>query len=236
MQNNTEISASAEVAWIPPLPSSATREVHAPSKGACRPSIVGGARAREIRCESGLEKKAALFLLTHPHVTGLREQPPPVEWLDMAGVRHRHTFDFLADLKDGRRLAVAVKPQAIAERNRFSEQLSMIAAQVPVTFADGILLLTDADLPRDLVADAALMHQARRAPDPEVDNLMLSLATQHHAVSIAELVRASGLGGVAFRSLVRMISVGALNRLDGGRIGYPTRVAPIPSSVGETAR
>lgn len=197
--------------------------------------MVGGAQPREIKCESGLERKAALFLLTHAKVADLQEQPPAVEWLDAAGVRHRHTFDFLATLADGRKLAIAVKPKAIAERKRFSEQLAMVASQLPRGFAHSVLLLTDADLPRDLVHNATLLNQARRAADADLDAFMKRLADENPGASIRELVEASGRGGQAFRSIVRLVSYGILKMVDRSRLGYSTHVTPASSSLEEYA-
>lgn len=211
--------------YYPPGNSLTSRHVHSRSRGACRPSIVGGAEPREIMCESGLEKKVAHFLLTHPQVADLREQPPAVRWTDAAGVAHRHTFDFLATLKDGRKIAVAVKPKAVADRKRLVEILAMIAAQLPRGFANGVLLLTDADLPRDVVHNSTLLHHARRAPDPDLDATVLALAKATPVATIGALIRDSGRGGAAFRSITRMIANGLITVIGHGRIGYATQVA-----------
>jgi hypothetical protein len=183
-------------------------------------------------CESGLEKKAAHFLLTHPAVADLREQPPSVAWFDAAGQKHRHTLDFLATLKDGRKLAVAVKPKARAERQRLAEVLKMIATQLPHGVADGVLLITDADLPRDLVHNCALLHHARRAPDPDLDAAVLSLAKATPVTTIGALVHQSGRGGDAFRSVTRMIANGVISVVGQSRIGYETQVT---ANAGEAA-
>jgi hypothetical protein len=175
-------------------------------------------------CESGLEKKAAHYLLTHPQVVDLQEQPPAVRWTDAGGVEHRHTFDFLATLTDGSKLAVAVKPSAVAIRKRFAEILAMIAAQMPRGFANGVLLLTDADLPLDVVHNATLLHHARRAPDKELDAAVLALAKVSAITTIGNLVRESGRGGDAFRSVTRMIANGAISVIGRARIGYATQV------------
>ncbi|WP_376987267.1 TnsA endonuclease N-terminal domain-containing protein [Bosea sp. R86505] len=203
------LPASPAPIWRPPGPSMASREVHSSSRGACRPSLVGGTVPREIRCESGLERKAGLALLTHPQVADLQEQPPSVAWKDAAGHPHRHTFDFLAFLHDRRKLAVAVKPKAIADK-RFADQLAMIAKQLPRSFADGVLLLTEQDLPRDLIHNATLVHQSRRVVDVDLDRQLLSLVGDNPGVTIGQLVKASGRGGDAFRSIVRLIGSGPI--------------------------
>jgi hypothetical protein len=227
MQTAVNLPKSPVPAWRPPGPSITSRSVHGKSSVACRPSIVGGAIPREIMCESGLEKKVAHVLLTHLQVVDLREQPPSVAWIDAAGNQHRHTFDFIATLKDGRKLAVAVKPKDRAERLRLADVLSMIARQLPRGFADGVLLITDADLPRDLIHNAALLHHARRAPDAELDAAVLSLLGSESVTTIGALVRASGRGGDAFRSVTRLIANGAIAVTGQSRIGYATQVASL---------
>jgi hypothetical protein len=224
MNMKNPLPASPAPIWCPPGYSVTTRYVHSKSRGACRPSVVGGASPREIMCESGLEKKAAHYLLTHPQVVDLREQPPAVSWTDAAGVKHTHTFDFLATLKDGSKLAVAVKPSAVAIRKRFPEILAMIAAQMPRGFASGVLLLTDADLPRDVVHNAVLLHHARRAPDLALDAAVLTLAKKSAVTTIGALVRDSGRGGSAFRAVTRMIANGIITVIGPSRIGYATQV------------
>lgn len=233
MQTENQLPISPAPAWRPPGTSLTTRSVHGKSSEACRPSIVGGAIPREIMCESGLEKKVAHVLLTHPQVADLREQPPAAAWIDAAGNQHHHTFDFLATLKDGRKLAVAVKPKDRAERHRLAEVLAMIAQQLPQGFADGVLLVTDADLPRDLVHNSALLHHARRAPDADLDAVMLSLAGSASVTTIGALVRASGRGGDAFRSITRLIANGVISVIGQSRIGYSTQVAA--ANYGEAA-
>lgn len=218
------IPASPAPIWRPPGISLTTRRVHGRSQGACRPSVVGGASPREIMCESGLEKKVAHFLLTHPQVADLREQPPAVQWTDAAGKTHRYTFDFLVTMKDGRKIAVAVKPSARAERHRLADLLAMIATQLPRGFADGVLLITDADLPRDVVHNAALLHHARRAPDQDLDATVLSLAKEASVTTIGALVRESGRGGHAFRAVTRMIANGVISVIGQARIGYGTQI------------
>lgn len=230
MQTNSNLPNSPAPIWRPPGPSLASREVHSSSRGACRPSIVGGAIPREIRCESGLERKAALSLLTHPQVVDLREQPRAVAWRDAAGHSRLHTFDFVATLDDGCKLAIPVKPAAIADRKRFADQLGLIAAQLPRGFADGVLLVTDRDLPRDLVHNATLIHQSRRIVDADLDRKMLSLVSGSPATTIGQLVKQSGRGGDAFRSIVRLIGSGAIVTAGPGRIGYALQVSAVVAS------
>lgn len=190
---------------------------------------------REIMCESGLEKKAAHFLLTHPQVADLREQPNAIEWKDAEGQVRRHTFDFLATLLDGRKIAVAVKPTIQAERKRLRAVLEHIAGQLPKSFADGVLLITDADLPRDVAHNAALLHHAKRAPEPSHEVIVRDLLEFPGRSTVGELVAASGLGGAGFRAVVRLIAAGTIKIVGNARIGYETSVAWSEASTVEAA-
>ena len=220
----SKLPSSPVPAWRPPGPSLTTRNVHSKSSGACRPSVVGGMQSREIMCESGLERKAALFLLTHPQVADLREQPQAVRWTDAAEIDRRHTFDFLATLVDGRKVAVAVKPRVKAQRRRLPETLAVIAGQVAPTFADGVLLITEADLPRDTVHNAALLHHARRGADPDADLAVGRLVTEAGQGTVGGLVAASGLEGAGFRAVMRLIASGTIRIPAAARIAYDTPV------------
>lgn len=208
--------------WRPPGPSLTTRHVHSKSSGACRPSVVGGKQSREIMCESGLERKAALVLLTHPQVVDLREQPQAVRWTDALGVERRHTFDFLATLVDRRKIAVAVKPVIKANRRRLPETLAVIAGQMAPAFADGVLMITEADLPRDTVHNAALLHHARRGADPDADHAVGLLVAEAGSGTVGELVAASSLGGAGFRAVMRLIASGTIQIPADARIAYDT--------------
>ncbi|NIX77354.1 hypothetical protein HB375_12125 [Microvirga sp. c23x22] len=186
-------------------------------------------------CESGLEKKAAHFFLTHPQVADLREQPNAVEWRDAEGRARRHTFDFLVTLRDTRRIAVAVKPKVHAERKHLQRTLALIATQIPRHFADGVLLITDEDLPRDIVHNAALLHHARRAADPSHDLIIRKLIASPGRATIGELVASSGLGGAGFRAVVRLIAAGAIQIVGNARIGYEAPVMWSGASTVEAA-
>lgn len=184
-------------------------------------------------CESGLEKKVAHFLLTHPQVADLREQPDAVQWLDAEGTLRRHTFDFLVTLKDGRKLAVAVKPKA--RRRRLDQILAAIANQVPTGFADGVLVMTDEDVPRDVVHNAALLHHCRRGANPTHDAIVQRLVATPGRGTVGQLVAASELGGAGFRAVVRLIANGTIQVQGGARIGYDTPVAWAGTTNGEAA-
>ncbi len=64
-------------------------------------------------------------------------------WIDVDCTLHSHFFDFRVTLWDGRRLALIVKRFTTAQKPAFAENAARIASQVPPSFADQVLVVTD---------------------------------------------------------------------------------------------
>ncbi|MBA9070595.1 hypothetical protein FHR71_004364 [Methylobacterium sp. RAS18] len=185
---------------------------------------------REILCESELEAKAALILMARPDCKHLREQPAPVRYVDHEGVERRHTFDFLMVLHSGARIAVVVKPVLIAERRSLSALVRLMAAQMDPRFASGILLMTNLTMSRATVANARLIHDAKRLPDPRLDHAVRDVVdTLNGATTIISIVRAAGLEGhdQAFYAVARAIGRGIVVPVGKGLITPGTLVARV---------
>lgn len=223
--NHGQLShATLDDLWRPPGPSRATRTFNRRSRGSGRSLMVGGAKPREIQCESGHEARCATILLTRRDVVDVWEQPDPVPFVDVDGSRHFHTFDFLVRMNDGKRVAIAVKPFATAEKHRWREKIAHIAAQAG-HFADGFVLVTGRNLPRDTVRDARLILSCRRDDRPGDDARVRAVVAGLGGPStIGDIVTLSGLDGHGFRAVVRLVDEGVLEVVDGSRIDYPTLV------------
>ena len=63
--------------------------------------------------ESKREQEGLYLLLARPDVVDIWDQPPPVFYHDANGRKRSHTFDFLITLSSGKRIAIAVKPDAL---------------------------------------------------------------------------------------------------------------------------
>jgi hypothetical protein len=212
-----------------------SRNVHSKSRGACRPSVV--VHDYEVMCESGTERDAALIMASDPDVIDLREQPPAVTWFDAEGTPRRHTFDFLATLRSGKKIAIAVKPMAVVKRTRFLETLAVIARHTPRSFADGVKLVTDENLPLDHVHNAVLLKHSLRTSNPAHDAFIKSLLGEHGRTSVRQLVEASGLEGEGFQAIVRLVASGAVRIINNARISYDAmmELAATSHSNGEVA-
>jgi hypothetical protein len=210
--------------WRPPLERQLPRKIAKRSKSSGRSTILAPDN-REIRCESLLEKKVALRLLTDQQVEHVIEQPDPVAYYDTEGKRCLHFFDFLATMKDGRKIAFAVRPEKRAAKVRAF--LPLIARDAP-KFADGIVLLTEKHVPHAAVANAGLILSARRSPRPAADVAVRTyVAGLHGEVTIGDVVAATGLHGDGFRAVIRAIDRGELRATTGGHLDYATRIERI---------
>lgn len=213
-----------------PLPSRATRKPPTRSKRSSRGHVTGGGNdsgSRRLRYfESKREQEVLYLLLARPDVLDVWDQPPPVSYRDATGRKRNHTFDFLIKLIDGRRIAIAVKPEAIAERQGFRETLQLIRAATPLSYAHDIVLITERSYTPSAARNAQKLHDFRRTPDPDADEVIASLVHDLNGpMTMAELVQASGLGGRAFRAAVKAIYAGLLRVLDAGDILPSTRIA-----------
>lgn len=161
-----------------------------------------------------------LFLmLARRDVYDVRDQPPPISYCDENGRISTHYFDYLLKLTSGRRLALAVKPWAIAEKTRFREQLARISAATDLSYADHVILITDRSFRRVDALNAARLHLFRRQRNRHADQIIATLARQLHTpVTIAELCRLANLGEHGFAAIFRAIYAGLLTPRHHGEI------------------
>ncbi|SFY45897.1 hypothetical protein SAMN04244548_05403 [Paracoccus pantotrophus] len=217
--------------FVPPLPSTAQRDVALSSKGHfCGHVVIGdgsgrgaasGAPARVVQVESYLELSWGLCLSLRPDIADLREQ---VEffWLNEQGEYHPHYFDLFVTRTDGTRIACAVRPVA-KTGGSFGREMPQIAAQARHSrFADDVRLLTDADLDPVELHNAWLLHDVR-APDPVADEAAARvLADMSGTASFADLTARTGCGATGFRALLRLVRSGQLRPLHNERITSAT--------------
>ena len=212
--------------FVPAAPSRASRFPSLRSRGSHRGSFTNDRNGARLVYESKLEADAAHVLLAHRGVVDLIDQPPAVTYMGRDGKRRLYTFDFLAVMADGRRIAIAVKPHERAEAKRLDDQLRLIARQMSRTFAHAVVLLTDRSFSKGRIRDACHVHGARREAAGADDAAIMKLADGVvGSVAVKELVEASGLKGRAFRAIVRRIGDGDLVVADGMPISRWSRVA-----------
>lgn len=187
---------------------------------------------RQVLCESLLAARFAWISLADRRVSHLREEAERVSYCDEGGKKRHHTFDFMQTLVDGRKVAVAVRPEARAAKVRVIVRL---IAQQAKGFADAYLVVTDSMLTREKVHNAQLILSCRADADRPADERVRSLVAGISApVRIAQIVAASGLGGAAFRAVVRLIDLGELQLAPCSRIEW-TALVTRPHTVSKEA-
>lgn len=173
---------------------------------------------RRVHAESSLESTVFENFAAMPGVVGIREQYPTVEYKDAAGRNRSHTFDLHVRFETGIGIAIAVKPQSIANQIRFEEQLHWIASHLSTEVADAALLLTDADVPiplRRLNTAVVSAHRDYLCGEPWVTEAdarawqFASLLTE--SLTLEDFGGSLGLpDGRGFRAALRAIKSGHL--------------------------
>jgi hypothetical protein len=181
---------------------------------------------RKIVFESKLEQRVLHLLLARRDVHDIWDQPPAVTYPAADGRQKRHVCDFLFTRADGRRIAIAVKPTERAIMRKFRDELQRIRAGTDLVFAQDVVLITDRSFTPPAARNAARLHEFRRTPDLEADEIVTSIIGRlTETTTIAEVVADSGLFGRAFRAAFRAIYGGAARVLDAGDITPASRIA-----------
>lgn len=154
--------------------------------------------------DSNTEMKCMLVLLARPHVAGLESQVR-FQWLDADGKRGEHFFDFRVLMNDGKRVAIMVKSEYRRNLPKVQDKLAEVAARVPRSFANQVVVMTERDIDPVEYFNAEMMHEMRR-PDPDADTAARRLLYETvGAVRVKDLVDAIGLGARGFRAVVRLL-------------------------------
>jgi TnsA endonuclease N terminal len=196
-----------------PRASRASRKIKIGDKG----SVSGALIANDIKIwfESQLEYWVLLVLLARSDVIDVWEQPTPVEYVDDDGVVCTHTFDFLVTLRDGTRIAIAVKPAAKVDSTGIKRAVELIAEQMSPAFAGYVKLVTDKSFNIADRINAQLIHAVSDDNEPEDDAVVAKLVKKLRGeTTVEKLVAASGLKGYGFRAVVRSIGAGHLTLTD----------------------
>ncbi len=191
--------------YVPPERTRATRMFPARSRASGRGFVIAKLRAsavqRQLIFESDLERKCLLVLLSQKAVVNIWDQPPQITYRNKAGKPTSHTFDFLVTLEDGKRIAIAVKPDGLVERNGFNQEFALIKAQTTKQFADDALLVTNSSFSAAEVRNAELLHMFRQAEDVEADVAVQQIFRGMNCErSLGHVVAVTGLNGRAFRA------------------------------------
>jgi len=216
--------------YQPPLPSRASRFPSLRTKISLHGSMVMHLPADvHPRCrvfESNLEKGTLYLLGARRDVHDVWDQPPAVKFLDAHGKMREHTFDFRAELTSGEFVAIAVKPWARVVKTDFQTELAYVQAMMPLAFANRVILVTERNLDKTEVRNAAMFHEFRQHEDVEAEaRIGVIIEGMSAPTLIKELVAQSGLGARGFRAVVMAIYRGGLTANRRAEIDYAALVS-----------
>ena len=173
--------------------------------------------------ESHLEMSAGLVLAARPSTLDLREQVL-FNWYDANGDYFGHYIDLVSTKHDGQVVGYAVRPtQRISDK--YLQRLARIKEQaVNQGFLDDFRLFTELDVCPIELFNAALIHSVRRPDcfaDPVLEDVTASIVG---VTTVNALVDKSGLDGMGFRAVVRLIRSGHLQMVRHERIERSSEV------------
>lgn len=199
---------------MPPLPSTADRNVAVSSRGHFNGHVVvgdgsgrgtplAGGHPRVVQIESHLELSWCLCLEARPDIVDLREQIA-FDWRDSDRPR-THFFDFVITRTDGTRVACMVRPEARV-RGKFAAEMGLVASQARASgFVSDVRLLTDSDLDPVDLANAKATH-GFRTPEARADGVAAEvIRAMTGPLALGELIGRTGLGADGFGALLRFL-------------------------------
>lgn len=216
-------------AFRSPDPSRATRTVAMQSTASMRGTVVAKLSSeghpRTFVYESKLEQSFFFIAATRPDVLDIWEQPSAISFFDGDGKRRLHTFDFLVTFKCGKRVAVIVKPAKYAKRCTFQQEVKLIAAATPATFADSVVVVTDLSFTRAEALTAKRIFAALQRPDAALDRKVLgAIKDIEGKMSIRSFLEQIGLTGKGYACILRAIGRGVLRISDQAAVSPETMI------------
>ncbi|WP_416355910.1 hypothetical protein ACLNGM_17525 [Aureimonas phyllosphaerae] len=222
--------------WVPPKSSRGSRRPPTKNVFSVRGVIIDPATNREIVYESTLERDLLCILLADRRVASLLDQPPAVEYFDDTGRIRRHTLDFMATLRDGRRIWIAVKPQARVISSGIEETLERIGTGPSRHRADAVVLRTDRHISRDRAADARMILRARRTRVArDVEAVAEWVRRTNGRISVDAICNALPDIPAVFMRIVNLVDEGVLRPVGTGRLSMSTSVRHIGAPAMEAA-
>lgn len=224
-----DMTKAKKIPYRRPEPSRATRKITSKSNKSGRMTITStspttGMR-RKKKCESLLEGNVLYLLESRTDVLDIWEQPPRFKYFCPNGKPRWCNPDFLVWMTSGLKLCVQVKPAAIVERTNFRAELECMRADMPLDYADELILITDRSFDAFEARNAARLNQFRSIDESDADrDLSRRLSALEGAISIADLIDGAPDVGPAFRAAFRAIFSGAARQVTLGDITPQTLI------------
>lgn len=221
-----------EMPGVTPLPYRGNRPINVRSRGSCRILAVlldlETGLPRRYGLDSQLEYHHLALTLVNPAVVQVREQVGPLPFVDDDGKAAKHFIDLVIQNRDGRRIAVAVKPTERLASGRFIRELESLRESIVPGIADELRLVTERCISRVEAFNAIMYQRFALCPDCDVDARLAEIVgSVHGEISICDLTRLCRAGGRGFRCIVRGLYEGMLTKVSPGRINFFTMVRAI---------
>lgn len=205
--------------WNPPVPHGGERNVA--SKSSATKVGVLVSENREVPVESSYEERAFYVVQARPGFMSLRSQYPVATYIDDVGAEHKHFFDALAEFADGRRIAIAVKPER--SRVKIEPILENIKKRGSPHF-DAVELITEKVATLEEYQNATeLLLNRKLHNQTEVDRLIADLREGPACVSFLRMLYSDVPLPDRRVAIWRLIDLGILSRIGSGRISYDTQ-------------
>ncbi len=214
------INSQSHTAVAEPEPSQAKRKIAKSSKGHFVGQLVYQLMGvpQILAFESLLEYHAALCFIYMFNVVEVEEQIAAIAFRKPDGSPGQHFFDFRVTFRGGRRIAIAVKPEHIAQRYKFVATMSAVASATTLQVADGVYIVTERNIDPVLLHNAKLFHAARHN-DSQMDQIIQDgIKDVLEPIQISEFLQNTGCYGAGYFSVARSIRFGHALHMDGGRI------------------
>lgn len=181
--------------------------------------VLGDGPGVRFCLESNGEANCALVAFYRKETAKMTEQVL-FHWFDEFGKAKKHYIDFVVVLKNQKTIGYAVRPTS-GVSPEYLIMLSRIKAQaIEKGFLDDFRLVSETDICPIELFNANLFHSVRR-PDCFADPVIQEIVSDLKGVTtVGALVALSGLEGMGFRAVVRLIGSGRLEQLNYERITY----------------
>lgn len=165
-------------------------------------------KSQAVGFGSLLEYHTALCCIYRPDFLDIEEQLAPIR-VRHGGVRATpYWFDFRLTLTSGKRIALAVKPEAKADRYVFREKMRAVTRVAVPSIADAVCVITERNIDPFQLANAKLFHAGRHPEEVMDAQVEAELLRLEQPVAIRDFLARCGIGSAGFWSVVRAIRTG----------------------------
>lgn len=171
--------------------------------------VIGEGPGRRLGHESHIEAKASMILAARRETLCLVEQFRII-WTHETGKVLRHFVDFVQIKVNGQHVGFAVRPTAQVSDDYLLKLAHIKEQALKAGLLSDFLLFTETDICPVELSNASQFHAVRR-PDPFGDQVASEVVRNMSGVAtIGQLADATGLDGMGFRAVVRLIRSGKL--------------------------